>query len=145
MFLHLNVDPQDHSTCALSYDEVNHWIRATWKGYVDPMEAMRGAEEYLRQAAHTPSALLLNDNSQLSGPWFESTEWLAHVWIPQAGRLGLRYVAHVLPTGQHYDMLTLLKPTSLPFELQIFSEIAEAQDWLRTCWATELAKAKTAH
>jgi hypothetical protein len=40
--------------------------------------------------------MLLNDNSQLTGPWFESTDWLAHVWLPQAEHLGLRYVAHVV-------------------------------------------------
>ena len=43
---------------------------------------MRGAEAYLRRAAHTPSALLLHANSRLQGPWFDSTDWLAHVWVP---------------------------------------------------------------
>jgi hypothetical protein len=57
---------------------------------------MHGAEAYLFHAVQTPSAMLLNDNSQLTGPWFESTDWLAHVWLPQAEHLGLRYVAHVV-------------------------------------------------
>ena len=126
MFLNINVDPRDHSSCALTYDEGEHWLRATWQGYVDPVEAMRGAEAYLRQAAHTPCPLLLNDNAQLIGPWFESTDWLAYVWLPQAERLGLRYVAHVVQADQHYDIITLLKPTALPFELQIFNEVADA-------------------
>ena len=142
MFLHINVDPRDHSSCALTYDELEHWLRATWQGYVDPVEAMRGAEAYLRQAVDTPCPLLLNDNTQLTGPWFESTDWLAHVWLPQVERLGLRYVAHVVQADQHYDMLTLLKPLALPFELQFFNELAEAQQWLRECWAAESAKAQ---
>lgn len=77
--------------------------------------------------------MLLNDNSQLSGPWFERVDWLAHVWVPQAKRLGLRYVAHVVQTDRHYDILTLLKLTAIPFELEIFSEVADAQRWLREC------------
>lgn len=133
MFLNKNVDPRDHSSCALTYDEDEHWLRATWRGYVDPVEALHGAEAYLRHAAHTPSTLLLNDNSQLNGPWFESVDWLAHVWLPQAERLGLRYVAHVVQADWHYDILTSLKPTALPFELQIFNELTEAQHWLREC------------
>jgi hypothetical protein len=133
MFLNSNVDPRDHSSCSLSYDEAEHWLCATWRGYIDPHEAMEGAIEYLRHAAHTPSALLLNDNSQLQGPWFESTDWLAQVWVPQAERLGLRYVAHVVQADRHYDIITLLKPVVLPFELQIFNEVAEASHWLREC------------
>jgi hypothetical protein len=140
MFLNNNVDPCDHSSCALTYDEVNQWLRATWRGYVDPVEAMKGAAAYLRHALRVPSAFLLNDNSQLRGPWFESTDWLAHVWLPQAERLGLRYVAHVVQTDGHHDILTLLEPTSLPFDLQLFQDLTDAQEWLRECRANHLAQ-----
>ncbi|MGI4862590.1 MAG: hypothetical protein ACRYFZ_01615 [Janthinobacterium lividum] len=139
MFLNTNIDPRDHSSCALTYDEAEHWLCATWRGYVDPLEAMHGAEAYLRHAAHTPSARLLNDNSQLSGPWFESVDWLAHVWLPQAERLGLRYVAHVVQTDGRHDILTLLKPTTLSFDLQIFDDLADAQCWLRECRLVNVA------
>lgn len=133
MLLNTNADPRDHSSCSLSYDELEHWLCATWRGYVDPIEALHGAEAYLVHAAHTPAALLLNDNSQLTGPWFESIDWLAHVWVPQAERLGLRYVAHVVQADQRYDIITLLKPIRLPFDLQIFDELSDAQRWLREC------------
>ncbi|RZJ88547.1 MAG: hypothetical protein EOO60_10955 [Hymenobacter sp.] len=133
MFLNTNTDPRDHSSCSLFYDELDHWLCATWRGYIDPTEALQGAEAYLHHAAHTPSALLLNDNSQLEGPWFESTDWLARIWLPQAARLGLRYVAHVVQTDRQYDAITLLKPTKLPFDLQIFNELDEAKHWLREC------------
>jgi hypothetical protein len=135
MFLHTDSDPRDHSSCSLSYDEAEHWLCATWRGYVDPVEAMRGAEAYLVHAVQTPSAMLLNDNSQLTGPWFESTDWLAHVWLPQAERLGLSYVAHVVQADQHYDILTASLWDQLPFDLQIFDTLSEAQHWLRECQA----------
>lgn len=131
MFLNLNTDPRDHSSCALSYDEHEGWIQATWRGYVDPAEAMRGAQDYLRRAAQVPCSLLLNDNSQLSGPWFESLDWLGDVWVPQAGRLGLRYVAHVVQANRYHDVLTTQLPTPLPFELQIFQDVTDARSWLR--------------
>jgi len=140
MFLNVKEDPRDHSRCALTYEEAEHWLRATWRGYVDPLEALRGAEAYLRHAACAPAALLLNDNSQLQGPWFEGTEWLAQVWLPQAQRLGLRYVAHVVQADRSYDVLTLLGPTALPFELQIFDTVAAAQDWLRACRVEKLKR-----
>ena len=131
MLLNLNTDPRDHSTCALTYEPENHWLRATWRGFTDPAEAMRGAEAYLRLAARTPCPLLLNDNSALRGPWFDSLDWLAEVWVPQAGRLGLRCVAHVLQADRHSDVLPPHMPAAVPFELQIFRNLAEAEEWLR--------------
>ena len=133
MLLNTNFDPRDHSSCALSYDEAQGWMAAIWRGYVDPAEAMRGAEAYLQFAAHTPCAFLLNDNSQLSGPWFDSLDWLARVWVPQAERLGLRYVAHIVQADRHSDSITNMPSTSLPFELQIFQNGDDARDWLRRC------------
>ncbi|MVN77576.1 hypothetical protein GO988_14675 [Hymenobacter sp. HMF4947] len=133
MLLNINTDPRDHSTCALSYEAENNWLRATWRGYVDPAEAMRGAQAYLHHAAQMPSPLLLNDNSQLRGPWFDSLDWLAEVWVPQASRLGLRYVAHVQQADRHSDIIPARMPSSVPFELQIFQNLEDAQNWLRQC------------
>lgn len=131
MLLNLNVDPRDHSACALTYEEIDQWLRATWRGYVDPAEAMRGAEAYLLHATQVPCSLLLNDNTELRGPWFDSLDWLAEVWVPQAARLGLRYVAHVLQADQNFDILPSHLPASVPFELQIFQNLDDAQHWLR--------------
>lgn len=130
MLLNLEVDPRDSSSCRLTYDEANRWVRATWNGFVDPTEALRGAEAYLRYAAQLPCAYLLNDNSQLRGPWFDSVEWLGRVWVPQATSLGLRCVAHVVQADRHSDLLTSQLVQNLPFDLQIFQELADAQYWL---------------
>jgi hypothetical protein len=130
MLLNTNTDPRDHSTCALFYDEAEQWLKAIWRGYVDPDEAMKGAQAYLQHAAQFPCPYLLNDNSQLIGPWFESLEWLMHVWVPQAERLGLRYVAHVVQADQHTDIFTRQHHIPLPFELQIFQSPEDATHWL---------------
>ncbi|MGI4834137.1 MAG: hypothetical protein ACRYFK_11815 [Janthinobacterium lividum] len=132
MLLNLNIDPRDHSSCALSYNEAEGWIQGVWSGYVDQAEAMRGAEAYLQRAIIHPSPYLLNDNSGLCGPWFESLDWLLHVWTPQAARLGLRYVAHIVQLDQHHDIFSQrLQIGTLPFELQIFDDGQDARNWLR--------------
>lgn len=131
MLLHLNTDPRDHSSCALTYDEQDRWMQATWQGYVDPLEALEGAETYLRYATPRPCAYLLNDNAQLRGPWFESLTWLLEIWVPQASRLGLRYVAHIVQADTHHDILTSSPQVALPFELQIFEDSDDARQWLR--------------
>jgi len=140
MLLNLNTDPRDHSACALSYDDEARWMRGVWKGHVDQAEAMRGAEAYLRHATQRPCAYLLNDNSRLVGTWFESLEWLLHVWVPQAERVGLRYVAHVVQADQHHDIFTRQHKVPLPFELQIFHNPEDATHWLASMRDAEEAK-----
>jgi len=125
----------DGSRCTLTYEEQDDWLRATWYGYVDAAEALRGAEQYLAHAGARPCPYLLNDNSRLQGPWFDSVNWLQHVWLPRALHLGLRYVAHVVQADTHADILTLIFPAAVVnvLELQLFHQVSEAEEWLREC------------
>lgn len=125
----------DGSRCTLSFDEQNQWLRATWRGFVDQAEAVRGADNYLAHAGNFHCAYLLNDNSRLQGPWFDSMDWLERVWLPQALRLGLRYVAHVVQADTHTDAVAVRFPTPVMgrIELQIFQGQPEAEAWLRAC------------
>ncbi len=132
----------DGSRCTLTYDEQNHWLRATWTGFVDVWEAQRGAQNYLNQLKKIHCAYLLNDNSPMQGPWFDSLEWVRLVWAPEAARMGLRYVAHVVQANTLHDVLAdTLSPLDCEFEMQIFQTVAEAEVWLRQCQAPTVAQA----
>lgn len=130
----MSLSDADGSQCRILYDERHDWLRVIWSGFVDSEEAMRGAAAYLAQAARFPCTYLLNDNLALRGPWFDSIDWLQHVWLPQAQQLGLRFIAHVVQADSGSDILTLTLPTALhwPLELQLFHDVAAAEDWLRS-------------
>lgn len=132
----------DGSRCTLSFDQTNQWLRATWRGFVDPLEALRGAQNYLDQARDLSCPYLLNDNVALHGPWFDSLEWLEHAWLPQAQRLGLRYIAHVVQADTGADIMTrtFVEPLAGELELQLFEQVADAEEWLRSCQQHEQAK-----
>ncbi len=121
--------------CTTEYVADEHWLRTTWQGFVSPLEAERGAQVILEPLSMLPVHYLLNDNSQLQGPWFDSIDWLQRVWAPQAARLGLRYVAHVLQPHTEADLSTLLAthPFEGQFELQLFSTVEGAAAWLHDC------------
>ena len=125
----------DGSRCTLTFEEADQWLRATWSGHVDAAEAMRGADNYLAKAGPFHCPFLLNDNVELHGSWFDSVEWLERAWLPNALDLGLRYVAHVVQADKGHDILSLTFPE--PFvgelELQIFHQVVEAEEWLRSC------------
>ena len=126
---------QTGGQCILSLEQPEGWLRATWSGYITPDDALSGASGYLARVGPFHNLYLLNDNTDLRGPWFDSLEWLDQVWLPQAIRLGLRYIAHVVQTDTHTDILTLTYPAPITdeLELQLFDDVASAQDWLRAC------------
>ena len=119
--------------CHITYSERDHWLLVTWKGVVTTQDSQRGATELLQQLPPVP--YLLNDNSQVLGPWFDSVDWLHRIWAPQAERLGLRYVAHVLQPHTEDDLGLLLRqnPFAGKFDLQFFSSLPDAVSWLRDC------------
>lgn len=133
MILTSSPDPTDGSSCTLVFEEQNNWLRAVWKGFVDNAEAVRGADIYLETSRKFPCPYLLNDNTRIEGPWFDSVEWLQRVWAPAAAQLGLRYVAHVTP--DHRDELAAVQHDAFKgfFEVQFFKDLADAEDWLRSC------------
>lgn len=121
--------------CKLVFDEQNGWVRAIWSGAIDNQEAVEGARAYLEKVPPHLCTYLLNDNQGLKGPWFDSVEWLEYAWLPQAERLGLRYVAHLVQANTHADVLTLNLPLQAKsqIELQTFDALEEAEYWLRNC------------
>ncbi|TGD81317.1 hypothetical protein [Hymenobacter wooponensis] len=128
-----HTDLRDGSSCELEFDEGEGWLRAIWLGYVDPMEAYNGAENFLKAMQDLHCPYLLNDNSKLSGPWFDSVEWLRSVWVPRAVHLGLRYIAHVV---QPHDLLDEAANTDAyafddQLRLQLFDDVPSAEEWLR--------------
>lgn len=127
----------DGSRCTLTLEEPELWLRATWRGFVNMEEALRGAENYLEKLDGLRCAYLLNDNTALHGPWFDSLGWLMRIWAPQAAQLGLRYVAHVVQADTRHDTITdnPRPPAHCLFELQLFDHVADAEEWLRSCHA----------
>ncbi|RZJ95128.1 MAG: hypothetical protein EOO60_01340 [Hymenobacter sp.] len=134
---------QTGGRCELSFQKPQGWLRATWTGYVGTEEALQGGQNYLQQAGPLHCLYLLNDNAALHGPWFDSLEWLRSVWLPQAQRMGLRYVAHVVQADTHTDILARDGLPNLlnELELQLFDDVATAEDWLHSCQLPRLPAA----
>jgi len=123
--------------CKLVFDEENGWVQAIWRGAIDNQEAVAGAQTYLDKVPPQLCTYLLNNNQAVQGSWFDSVDWLERTWVPQAARLGLRYIAHLVQIDTHADVLTLNLPphTKGRIELQVFDKLEEAEYWLHTCRA----------
>jgi hypothetical protein len=120
--------------CKLVFDEENRWVEAIWSGSIENQEAVAGAKAYLEKVPPHLCQYLLNNNLAVRGPLFDSVEWLERAWMPQAERLGLRHVAHVVQADTHADVLLLNLPAQAQgsIELQVFDKLNEAKHWLRS-------------
>ena len=141
MHRHILTHSNGQEFCTTDYEEANNWVRTTWKGYVTAQDGEGGARETLDLLGISHAPFLLNDNSQIEGPWFDSVEWLERVWGPQAKRLGLKAVAHVMQADPNtrLDAATLDNPFADLFELQLFTSVSEAEIWLREFQAQHTA------
>jgi hypothetical protein len=121
--------------CITECRPIEGWLQTTWLGFVSPIEAEQGALVALEPLCQGPVAGLLNDNSQIKGPWFDSITWLKRVWAPQAARLGLRYIAHVAQPHTEADMGALFNrnPFGKTIDLQVFNSPEDAITWLYDC------------
>ncbi len=135
MLHHRFAHPGGREYCHAAYSNATRWLHLTWSGVVTTPDGQHAATELLRLLPTSPVRYLLNDNSQVLGPWFDSLDWLQRLWAPQAGRLGLCCVAHVLQPHTEDDLGLLLRQNLFAgkFELQFFTSRQDAEYWLREC------------
>ena len=135
MFDYRFAHPGGREYCRATYSEAARWLHLTWTGVVTTDDSHHAATELLHNLTSAEVTYLLSDNSQVLGPWLDSVDWLQRIWAPQAGRLGLCYVAHVLQPHIEDDLGLLLSqnPFAGKFELQFFITLDDADCWLREC------------
>ncbi|MEM9828988.1 MAG: STAS/SEC14 domain-containing protein [Bacteroidota bacterium] len=118
---------------SFSFDEENGWIYSEWKGDVTADEVIEACKAGIDYIEEKKPEKILNDNSQLTGPWDEANEWIAQNWMPRALAAGLKKFAHVISP----DVFGALSAEELitkvsGFEMRIFEDEEEAKSWLRS-------------
>ncbi|MBT9393626.1 hypothetical protein KLP40_10675 [Hymenobacter sp. NST-14] len=114
----------------ISYDTENQWLYADWQGEHTQDSARVGCHHIQTALGQYPTSKLLNDNSNLSRPQMQLTEWGVN-WLREMYGQGLRFVAWVYapdyPGRKPSDALVryLEKPTVLAFD-----DVATAFLWL---------------
>jgi hypothetical protein len=118
----------------MEHDPINNWNYSNWIGFVTVEEVIKGCELGLQFMKGWPNDKLLNDNSEISGPWSGANEWIANQWMPQALKLGLKKFAHIV-SPNFFSQLSakqlVTKIEASNFEMRIFESRKDAEDWLR--------------
>ncbi len=123
----------DSPSISISFDSIEHWLYAEWKGSQDLHSVQQGALEMLRLLAQERCSKVLNDNRLVTTIWADAAEWGGRVWFPQMVDAGLQYFAWVYSPNAFSRLstdLTLAHTGQLP-HVATFDNLETAADWLR--------------
>lgn len=114
------------------YDHRHSWIYNSWKGYQTFDNVVAGANACLEELKKHSCQRVLNDNSQVSGPWDHANIWIKQTWMPQAIGAGLKYFAHVVSPNTLAEMSArdMHQNASGIFTMRVFDQLQEARNWL---------------
>jgi hypothetical protein len=117
----------------MEYEADNHLTYNNWQGYQTVESIMKGANIGLELLAQTRCPYLLNDNTNISGPWDHAVAWIAQDWTPRAIALGLTHFAHVVSPASFAALSAEALATSVgsSFQMRIFGSVPAARQWLR--------------
>ena len=75
----------------------NEYLTANYKGFHDPFSVKAGSKKILdtlNDNKNSFSKILIDDTDQL-GVWDGVVEWIAHEWVPQVEKAGVKHIAVV--------------------------------------------------
>jgi hypothetical protein len=126
---------QGHAYLTVNYLPQEHVVSNAWTGYQTHSGIIYGTETSLYAVKKHRCPYLLNDNTQVTGSWDYAVEYCVQDWAPRATAAGLSHFAHVISPDAFAarSAHTFLKGVGQYFAVQVFTEAAEALDWLRDC------------
>lgn len=116
----------------IEFDKQNNFFYNNWQGYQSLDGVMQGANAYLEHMAKRPCPWLLNDNTNVTGPWDHAVEWIAQDWTPRAIAQGLTHFAHVVSPESFAALSAEAMSASVgtSFYMRIFGSVNDAREWL---------------
>ena len=128
---------------SVEYDARNQLFYNDWRGYQTLESIMTGANAYLKELARHHCPYLLNDNTNVTGPWDHAVAWIAEDWIPRAIAAGLTHFAHVVSPASFAALSAEAMSTEVGerFQMRIFGNLDEARQWLHQAQRAEKALA----
>lgn len=117
----------------MEYEADNNLLYNNWLGYQTVDSIMKGANTALELMAQTRCPYLLNDNTNITGPWGHAVAWIAEDWTPRAIAVGLTHFAHVVSPESFAALSaeTMAASVGDSFRMRIFGSVPAARQWLR--------------
>ncbi|MFN8436194.1 MAG: hypothetical protein U0V72_01045 [Cytophagales bacterium] len=119
----------------LEFDEQKNSVYAYWNGFVTIENVKEGAELVAEMLEQTHCPNFINVNTDLTGPWESSNDWIQREWTPRAIKGGLKNFAFVVSPnifGQLSAMDLNKRLENFDLEMKTFSSLDDAQQWIQS-------------
>jgi hypothetical protein len=113
----------------ITYDAANKYMYCNWIGFQNKQSIMTSGAIILDLLKKKQTAKVLNDNSQVTGPWQEAAEWTSTVWFPEMIAAGLRHFAWIF-SSNIFSELSAKKAMPNNEIVKSFNGLEEARQWL---------------
>jgi hypothetical protein len=118
-------------------DTQSNCLYGTWTGFINLNHVKAGGLVSLNLIKEYNCPYLINDNTNLIGPWQEANDWIEAFWTPQAIESGLRYIAHITSptTFGKLSAEDLEKKVVGVLNMRLFKNKEQAEEWIKECQA----------
>ena len=113
----------------IEMDDQNGIMYCHWIGFQNKERIMESGGEILELLKKHDCTKILNDNSKVTGPWQDATEWTTSVWFPKMLEAGLQHFAWVLSTNIFAE-LSAKRVSSEGEVIQYFNDYNQAEKFL---------------
>lgn len=113
----------------VSYDSAHQFIYCNWIGFQNKEMIMTSGAVILELFKEKGYSKVLNDNTEVTGPWQEAAEWTSHVWFPLMIEAGLRHFAWIFSPNL-FSELSARKAMPVSDVVKSFNSYHDAYDWL---------------
>lgn len=113
----------------ISYDPENKYLYCNWLGFQNKDSIMKSGVIILDLLKQKKVSKVLNDNSQVTGPWQEAAEWTATVWFPKMIESGLKHFAWIF-SPNIFAELSAKKAMPSSGIVKSFNSYNDALSWL---------------
>ena len=111
------------------YDVDGKYMYCDWTGFQNKESVMSMGEEILKLVKQQNYTHVLNDNTHVTGPWQEASQWTSDVWFPSMFEAGLQKFAWVL-SPNIFAELSAKKAMPDTDTVKGFNNLDDAREWL---------------
>lgn len=117
------------SNLEIRYDATHGILHCTWLGFQSEHDLKASGLIIYDCFVRMKCNKVLNDNTDVLGPWNHSTEWTTTQWFPSMLEAGLKHFAWVLPRDL-FAQLSIKRVQPEESVVRYFNSRAEGVAWL---------------
>jgi two-component system CheB/CheR fusion protein len=114
----------------ISYDPTNKFLYCNWLGFQNKESIMKSGAVILDLLKQKRAEKVLNDNSQVTGPWQDAADWTAKEWFPNMIKSGLKHFAWIF-SPNIFSELSAKKAMPANEFIKSFNSLEDAERWLK--------------